>query len=55
MLPCTECFSFIEDEIIWTSINILYFIVGIVFYNKLPWFVSELPEQDILNMVFQCR
>ena len=21
------------------------------FYNKLSWFVSELPEEDILNMV----
>ena len=25
--------------------------VGIVFYNKLPWFVSELPEKDISNVV----
>ncbi len=26
-----------------------------VFYNKLPWFVSELPEKDISNVVVQCR
>ena len=25
------------------------------FYNKLPWFVSELPEKDISNVVVQCR
>ena len=24
--------------------------VGIVFYNKLPWFVSELPEKDMSNV-----
>ena len=23
----------------------------VVFYNKLSWFVSELPEKDILNLV----
>ena len=28
---------------VWSS-------VGIVFYSKLPWFVSELPEKDISNM-----
>ena len=28
----------------------------VVFYdNKLPWFVSELPEKDISNVVVQCR
>ncbi len=27
----------------------------VVFYNKLPWFVSELPEKDISNVVIQCR
>jgi hypothetical protein len=32
-----------------------WFSVGIVFYNKLPWFVSELPEKDISNVVVQCR
>ena len=26
-----------------------------VFYNKLLWFVSELPEKDISNVVVQCR
>ena len=26
--------------------------VLVVFYNKLPWFVSELPEKDISNVVF---
>jgi hypothetical protein len=25
--------------------------VGIVFYNKLSWFVSELPEKDISNVL----
>ena len=23
--------------------------------NKLPWFVSELPEKDVSNVVVQCR
>ena len=27
--------------------------VGIVFYNKLSWFLSELPEKDISNVGFQ--
>ena len=27
----------------------------VVFYNKLSWFVSELPEIDISNVVVQCR
>ncbi len=27
----------------------------VVFYNKLSWFVSELSENDILNVVVQCR
>ena len=26
----------------------------VVFYNKLSWFVSELPEKDISNVVVQC-
>ena len=26
----------------------------VVFYNKLSWFVSELPEEDISNVVVQC-
>ncbi len=26
-----------------------------VFYNKLLWFVSELPKEDILNVVVQCK
>ena len=26
-----------------------------IFYNKLSWFVSELPEKDISNVVVQCR
>ena len=25
----------------------------VVFYNKLSWFVSELPEKDISNVVVQ--
>ncbi len=25
-----------------------------VLFNKLPWFVSELPEKDISNVVVQC-
>jgi hypothetical protein len=25
-----------------------------VFYNKLSWFVSELPEKDISNVVVHC-
>ena len=29
--------------------------VQVVFHNKLSWFVSELPEKDISNMVVQCR
>ncbi len=29
--------------------------VGIVFYNKLSSFVSELLEKDISNVVVQCR
>ena len=29
--------------------------VGRILYNKLPWFVSELPEKDISNVVVQCR
>ena len=29
--------------------------VQVVFYNKLSWFVSELPEKDISNVVVQCR
>ena len=30
--------------------------VLVVFYNKLPWFVSELPEKDMIsNVVVQCR
>ena len=29
--------------------------MSVVFYNKLSWFVSELPEKDILNVVVQCR
>ena len=27
----------------------------VVFYNKLSWFVSELPEKDISKVVVQCR
>ena len=27
----------------------------VVFYNKLSWFVCELPEKDISNVVVQCR
>ena len=27
----------------------------VVFYNKLPWFVPELPEKDISNVVVKCR
>ena len=27
----------------------------VVFYNKMSWFVSELSENDILNVVVQCR
>ena len=27
----------------------------VVFYSKLSWFVSELPEQDISNVVVLCR
>ena len=27
----------------------------VVLYNKLAWFVSELPEKDISNVVVQCR
>ena len=27
----------------------------VAFYNKLSWFVSELPEKDISNVVVQCR
>jgi hypothetical protein len=32
-------------------------VVQVVFYdyNKLLWFVSELPEKDISNVVVQCR
>ena len=26
----------------------------VLFYNKLPWFVSELPEKDISNVVVHC-
>ena len=26
----------------------------VVFYNKLSWFVSELPGKDISSIVFQC-
>jgi hypothetical protein len=26
----------------------------VVFYNKLPWFVSELPEKDISTLMVQC-
>ena len=29
--------------------------VWMIFYNKLSCFVSELPEEDVLNMVVQCR
>ena len=29
-------------------------VVLVVFYNKLMWFVSELPEKDLSNLV-QCR
>jgi hypothetical protein len=25
----------------------------VLFYNKLPWFVFELPEKDISNVVVQ--
>ena len=27
----------------------------VVFYNKLSWFVFELPEKDISTVVVQCR
>ena len=27
----------------------------VVLYNKLLWFVSELPEKDISNVVVYCR
>ena len=27
----------------------------VVFYNKLSWFVSELPEKDISNVVVYCK
>ena len=29
--------------------------IQVVFYNKLSWLVSELPEKDISNVVVQCR
>jgi hypothetical protein len=29
--------------------------IGIIFYNKLSWFVPELPEKDIFNVVIQSR
>jgi hypothetical protein len=35
----------------WVSISQMW----TVFYNKLSWFVSELPEKDISNVVVQCR
>ena len=30
-------------------------IVEAVFYKKLPWFVSDLHENDTSNVVVQCR
>ena len=27
----------------------------VIFYDKLSWFVYELPEKDISNFVIQCR
>ena len=29
--------------------------VHVLFYHKLSWFVSELPEKDISNTVVQCK
>jgi hypothetical protein len=29
--------------------------VSVVFYNNLLWFVPELHEKDIFNVVVQCR
>ena len=29
--------------------------VLVVFFSKLSWFVSELPEKDTSNVVVQCR
>ena len=29
--------------------------IQVVFYNKLSWFVSELPQKGISNVVVQCR
>jgi hypothetical protein len=26
-----------------------YYVQGVAFYNKLSWFVSELPEKDTSN------
>jgi hypothetical protein len=31
---------------LWSSVGSI-----LVFYNKLSWFVSELPEKDISNVV----
>ncbi len=40
-------------------VSLLYFKIGssvhVVFHNNLSWFVSELPEKDISNVVVQCR
>ena len=35
--------------------NVVFQCIGIVFYNKLSWFVSELPEEDISNVAVQVQ
>jgi hypothetical protein len=41
-----------QDEVMVVT---LLHVNVVVFYNKLLWFVSELLEKDISNVVVQCR
>jgi hypothetical protein len=45
------CLNYLKkiSQMWWSSVG------SIIFFNKLPWFVSELPEKDISNVVVQCR
>ena len=49
------CISLGTLEFRHNSCMQLFYNMVLVFYNKLSWFMFELPEKDISNVVVQCR
>ena len=48
-----DCFT-IQGKV-YLHVRSMVVLVQVVFYNKMSWFVSELSEKDISNVVVQCR